>query len=116
MHEASVMEEVLQIASETMRREKATRLHRIKLRIGALAGVVPEALQFAFAAMKEGTPAAAVELEIQWLPLRLYCETCALEFASEECPDLCPGCGTANTDVRQGRELDVVAVELSRDE
>ena len=40
MHEASVMGEVFEIAWEAMRRQNATRLHRVKLRVGALAGVV----------------------------------------------------------------------------
>lgn len=116
MHEASLMQEVLEIASEAMRREGGNRLHHLTVRVGALAGVVPEALQFAFAAMKEGTPAAHAELDIEWLPLRLYCAGCALEFASTEFPDLCPQCGSAQTEVRQGLELDLAALEISREE
>src|SRR6266511_2626163 len=115
MHEASVMMQVLEIAWEAMQRENATLLHRVTLRVGALAGVVPEALQFAFEAMKEGPWAEKAELEVQWLPVRLYCADCDLQFESEAFPDLCPGCGSAQTEVRQGLELDVVSVELSRD-
>jgi hydrogenase nickel incorporation protein HypA/HybF len=115
MHEASLMCEVFEIAFQTMRRQGATRLHRITLRVGVLAGVVPEALQFAFAAMKADTPASGAELEIHWLPVRLYCPACDVEFASEDYPDLCPRCGSAHTAVRQGQELDVVSLEMSRD-
>jgi|SRR6516225_8234986 hydrogenase nickel incorporation protein HypA/HybF len=115
MHEASLMQEVLETAEEAMRREGGTQLHRVTLRVGALAGVVPEALQFAFAAMKAGTPAAQAELVIEWLPLRLFCTDCALAFESENCPDLCPKCGSAQSEVRQGLELDMISLEISRE-
>jgi hydrogenase nickel incorporation protein HypA/HybF len=48
----------LELAAEKTRAAGATRIHRLKLRIGRLSGVVPEALQFAFDALKTGSPAA----------------------------------------------------------
>jgi hydrogenase nickel incorporation protein HypA/HybF len=115
MHEAGLMQEVFEIACDAMRREGGTQIQRMTLRVGALAGVVPEALQFAFGAMKEATPAADAELVIECLPARLICTNCASEFACEDCPAFCPECGSVRTEVRQGMELDLVSLELSRE-
>jgi hydrogenase nickel incorporation protein HypA/HybF len=116
MHEVSIMQSVFEIAFDKLRQEQATRIHRIRLRIGALSGVVPEALQFAFDALKEDTPAANAVLDVEFLPVRFHCATCCQEFGGDDVAGLCPMCGQPSATVRQGRELDVVSLELSREE
>src|SRR5262245_50174965 len=71
MLEASIMQTVFDIAFAQVPDESTTRIIRLRLRVGALAGVVPEALAFAFEAMKPDTPAAHAELEIERVPARL---------------------------------------------
>ena len=115
MHEVSIMQEVFAIALDRLRQEQATRIHRLRLRIGALSGVVPEALQFAFDALKEETPAADALLEVEYLPVRFWCSRCEREFGGEDVAELCPTCGSPSATVQQGRELDVVSMELSRE-
>jgi len=110
------MENVFEIAFAHLRQQKATRIHRLRLRIGALSGVVPEALQFAFDAMKENTPAAEAALDVEYVPVRFFCKTCSLEFGGADVAELCPKCGSPNADVRQGRELDVVSLDVSGEE
>src|SRR5262245_34465691 len=116
MHEVSIMQAVFEIAFDQLRQEKATRIHRLRLRIGALSGVVPEALQFAFDALKEETPAAGAALDVEYLPVRFYCPGCDLEFGGDDVAELCPTCSSPNVTVRQGRELDVVSMEVSQGE
>jgi len=113
MHEVSIMQNVFEIAFSHLRQEKATRIHRLRLRIGALSGVVPDALQFAFDALKENTPAAEASLEVEYVPVRFYCAKCSLEFGTDDIVELCPACGSPSAEVRQGRELDVVSLEVS---
>jgi len=116
MHEASIMQSVFEIACDRMEREGANRIHRLKLRVGAYSGVVVEALMFAFDALKADTPAADATLEVEFVPLRLYCAACDREFASEAMPAICPGCGDWNCAIRQGQELALVSLEVSREE
>jgi len=116
MHEASIMQNVFDQAFARLQQESATRIVRLRLRVGALAGVVPEALAFAFEAMKADTPAAQAELEVQRVPARLACRHCHREFEPETFPAACPNCATWETEVRQGQELDLVLVEFVREE
>ena len=57
MHELSIMQSALNQALREARRAGAARVHQIRLRIGVLSGVVPDALQFAFEALTPGTAA-----------------------------------------------------------
>jgi hydrogenase nickel incorporation protein HypA/HybF len=116
MHEASIMQNVFDQAFERLRLESATRIIRVRLRVGALAGVVPEALAFAFEAMKVDTPAAHAELEVDCVPALLACRHCRREFEPETFPAACPDCGDWGSEVRQGQELDLVLVEFVGEE
>jgi hydrogenase nickel incorporation protein HypA/HybF len=116
MHEASIMQCVFDLALARLPNESATRIDRLRLRVGALAGVVPEALIFAFEALKAETPAARAELEIERVPARLVCRNCHREFEPECFPAPCPGCGDWAAEIRQGQELDLVFVEFVRED
>jgi hydrogenase nickel incorporation protein HypA/HybF len=114
MHEASIMQNVFDLAFAHLQQESATRIVRLRLRVGILAGVIPEALAFAFEAMKTDTPAAQAEMEVERVPARLVCRDCHREFEPECFPAPCPGCGNWAVEVRQGDELDLVLVEFAR--
>lgn len=114
MHELSIAQSIIAIAVEEAARAGAERIERVKLRMGTLSGVVPEALEFAFAVAAEGTPAAGAQLEVEYLPVVCYCPDCALEFTLEGGPICsCPRCGRVISEIRQGRELEIEYLEVS---
>lgn len=65
MHEAGLMQAALESACEEARRAGAIRIRRIVLSVGSNAGVVDEALQFAFEALSPGTFADGAALVIE---------------------------------------------------
>ena len=112
MHEVAIIRRVLEIAESEARREEASRITLIKVRIGEFRGVVAEALEFAFDVLRQGTMAEAARLEVETVPLRLSCAGCG-EYGSPP-GDLnlfCPGCGM-EVDVISGRELEVDYIEV----
>ena len=88
MHELALAESLLSVIREEMLRHKAVKLKRVVLHHGALANVVPEALQLAFTALTaeaQDTPSpAGAVLEMHEIPLRLACGGCAHEFSPEK--------------------------------
>ncbi len=94
------------------RRAGAVRVHQIRLRVGVLSGVVPEALQFAFEALTAGTPAEGATLAIDDVPARFWCAPCGREFASANLYSECPDCGTPSNELRAGRELELNSMEV----
>src|SRR6185437_8393479 len=77
MHELAIMDSALNLALDQAQKSGATRLHVIRLRIGSLSGVVPEALQFAFEPLAPGTLAEGAALDIENVPARFWCHGCA---------------------------------------
>ncbi len=112
MHELSIMEGALAMALDQAQQAGARRLHVIRLRIGALSGVVPEALQFAFEALSSGTIAEGGQLAIEPVPARFWCEACRREFQSDDLLSPCPTCGAPSRDLRAGRELELASLEI----
>ena len=106
------MQSALDQALESARQAGAERVHIIRLRIGALSGVVPEALQFAFEALADGTPAQGAELVIEDVPARFWCEACGSEFEADRMFAECPGCHRPSAELRAGREMELTSLEV----
>lgn len=114
MHEVGIMTSAMDAVLEQARAHGAKRVHRIVLRIGALAGVEPESLRFAFEVVTRETIAAEATLEVDAVPARAYCAACADEFAVEGGYIVsCPRCGQLSGDLRQGRELELSRIEMT---
>ncbi len=113
MHELSIAAAVVETAERTARRHGATVVEAVRLRIGELSGVVPDALRFSFGLAAEGTAAAGADLLIDDVPALAACDPCGRRFGVGTPPLLwCPGCGRPADRVVAGRELEVVEVRL----
>ena len=112
MHELSIMDSALNLALDQAEKAGATRVHLIRLRIGMLSGVVPEALQFAFEALVPGTAAEGAALDIENVPARFWCSACTSEFQSDDFLAECPGCHRPSGDLRAGREMELASMEI----
>jgi hydrogenase nickel incorporation protein HypA/HybF len=112
VHELSIMESALRIALAQAKKAGARRVCQIRLRIGALSGVVPDALQFAFEALAPGTLAEGAELAIENVPPRFWCSRCSKEFQSEDLFADCPDCQQPSGELRTGREMEVASLEI----
>jgi hydrogenase nickel incorporation protein HypA/HybF len=113
MHELSIMQSALSQALEEARKAGASQVFEIRLRIGALSGVVPEALRFAFETLSAGTPAENAVLTIQEVPARFWCETCQREFETAELFGECPDCNHPSRELRAGREMELASLEIA---
>jgi hydrogenase nickel incorporation protein HypA/HybF len=113
MHEVGIMTEAVRLAIETARTRQAGRVHRLRLRVGAMSGAAPDALSFAFDVVCRGTIAEGAVLDIEAVPAACWCATCAAEFESGDFLGECPRCGALSSELRRGRELELAAVEVS---
>lgn len=112
MHEVSIMTEAIRMAVETARSAGASSVTRLRLRVGRLSGAVPEAMEFAWDAVRRDTIAAGARLEIESIPAVSWCAQCEAEF---ECADFfheCPRCHQVSGELRQGRELEIASLEM----
>ena len=112
MHELSIMQSALIQVLEQTRQARATRVYSIRLRIGTLSGVVPEALQFAFEVLADGTPAKGAKLIIEDVPAKFWCDTCNREFKAARMFAECPDCHRPSAELRAGREMELTSMEV----
>jgi len=113
MHEVGIMQEAILAAERQAKGRGATRIHRLKLRIGQLSGVVPESLEFAFEVVGRGTLAEGAILDIERVPAAFWCARCQREFECEDFLAECPGCQEPAFELRRGREMELSSLEIS---
>ena len=113
MHEVSIALGILDIAEQHCKQEGYKGIESIVVKIGKASGVMPEALLFAFDAVKHGTLAENAHLNIEEIPVSGYCNSCKNSFSVEEPFILCcPKCGDSSIRLDSGRELDIVEVDV----
>ena len=112
MHELSLIASVFEILEDEARRHGAHGVGRVVLRVGTMAGVVPELLESAFESYKIGTLAAAAKLEIEVVPVKLRCPDCGGEAARADTDFSCAACGSRRVEIVEGRDLVVGTIEL----
>lgn len=106
------MDGALAIACSEATKAGASRVLALRLRIGRLSGVVPEALQFAFDSLAQGTLAEGATMTIEEVPARFWCESCKKEFEAEEYLAACPDCQAVSTELRAGRDMELASLEI----
>ena len=112
MHELTVAQRILEIAEEKARDSGLSRITGIRVRVGSLTTVVPEALDFCFGFAREDTLAGDANLVIEEVRAEARCNSCDLVFPVEQSFFLvCPSCGSSNTALLKGTELDLLSIE-----
>ncbi|MCX8091620.1 MAG: hydrogenase maturation nickel metallochaperone HypA [Verrucomicrobiae bacterium] len=112
MHEMALMSEALRLAEESARAAGAARITALRLRIGALSSVVPEAMQFAWDVARRGTLAETAILQIEPVPAAAQCARCESEYPCDDFWTPCPRCGAVGGELVRGQELEIAAVEI----
>lgn len=112
MHELSIATHIVDILITDLA-DKPGRVLAVRLDVGALSGVVPDALQFAWDVACEGSRLAGSELQIREIPGIVRCETCRAERTLPSVYRLrCPVCEEWTPNVVGGREMQIRAVEM----
>ena len=112
MHELSLVTSLFEVLEEEARKHGAQRVLSVRLRVGAMSGVVPDLLESAFDMYKKGTPAETARLEIVPVPMKLRCPDCGGETAREDTDFSCAGCGSRRVEIVEGRDLFVETIDL----
>ncbi len=113
MHEFSIVQSIVEIALETARIHGAGQIASVEVEVGQSAGVVKEAMEFAWEAAAKGTLLDGATLVLKEIPLMIRCRTCHKTFQPAELFDSCPACGDFNSEIISGKELRVVAIEVT---
>jgi hydrogenase nickel incorporation protein HypA/HybF len=117
MHELSIVTSIVETVTETLAAlpdtSRGARVLEVRLRVGALASVIPESLEFCWGIASEGTPLEGSKLVVNVLPVVIHCVPCGQDAELEGVQSFrCPRCGEPCSDMRQGRELEIDSIEI----
>lgn len=113
MHELSIAMSIVEMAEEESGQRGGVRVSAVHLKLGVLAGVVKEALLSSYELACEGTGLQGSRLVIEEIPIVVHCPKCLAQRILDS-PQwfVCPECKGPVSQVIQGRELQVFALEL----
>ncbi|WP_435626683.1 hydrogenase maturation nickel metallochaperone HypA [Candidatus Ferrigenium straubiae] len=112
MHEMSLAESVLGLIEDCLIREGGQRIKMVRLEIGKLSAVEPEAMRFCFDAVARGTSAEGAVLDIVEQEGSAWCFDCNREVPLAARYDPCTTCGGFRLQVAEGTAMRVKELEI----
>lgn len=113
MHELSIAQSLVDLATEAAQSAGAIGVQSVRLRLGPLSGVAEDALHFSWEVVITETLLAGAQLSVEAVPVVIYCASCQANQTPNSTQWLrCPICGAPPAQIVQGRELELVAVEI----
>src|SRR5215470_13020679 len=114
MHELSIAMGIVEAALEESKLRNV-QVSAVYLKLGALAGVVKDALLFSYEVACQDTPLQGSHLLIEEIPVAVFCPQCKARRVLESVQlFVCPECGGPAGELLQGKEVEVFALEVEQ--
>lgn len=111
MHEVALSQQLARIVS---RNAAGREVLEVELEVGHLRQVVPEALQFAWSAVRKNTLQGPARLNITQIPAVFSCRECNAVTEMGEVFDFrCQKCSSRDLQIISGEEFKVVSIEVT---
>jgi hydrogenase nickel incorporation protein HypA/HybF len=112
MHELSIAMSIVELAEEEAQ-QRGVQIQAVYLKLGALSGVAKVALLSCYEMACEGTSIQGSRLEIEDVPIVIFCSSCQKQRPLSSMQLFCCSeCGTPSSEIVQGKEIEVVALEI----
>lgn len=112
MHELSLSQGMVAIIEGEAAIHDFSRVFRVRLEVGALSCLEPEALGFCFDTVTRGTLAEGATLEILTVPGRAWCQDCDVAVPISQLGAPCPRCGRYRLRIQAGDEIRIKDLEV----
>ena len=116
MHELAVCQSLLREVERTAAAHGGGEVVGITVAVGPLSGVEAPLLARAFEIARAGTIASEAALDVEQIPVAVWCGACGVETPVAPNALLCGGCGSWKVSLKSGDELLLKQVELARAE
>ena len=112
MHELSIAMGIVDAALEEAQK-RGVQVTAVHVRLGALSGVVKDALLFSYEVACQDTALQGSRLIVEDVPVVVFCPQCKERRTLSSLQSFsCPECSAPTRDVLQGKELEVFALEV----
>jgi len=115
MHELGIARSIVETVLDEAGKAKAVRVVKVTLKIGELAGIMPDSLSFCFELLTRATIAENAVLAVISVPVTAQCHRCGNTFTVRQNNYRCNNCGNPDIELRSGRELQIAGVEIENE-
>ena len=116
MHELSIAMSIVDAALDEAQR-RGVQVSAVHIRLGALSGVVKDALLFSYEVACQDTALQGSQLMVEDVPVVVFCPQCQGNRELKSVQSFtCPECGAPTMNILQGKELEVFALEVQEEE
>lgn len=112
MHELSVAQNIVDIINQHVPAPDLPKVRTVRLRVGTAAGIVVDSLEFSFGVITNETALTQAVLAVESVPFVIRCKRCGRESTNEQGLTLCSSCGSSDTTIVAGTELQIGSIEL----
>lgn len=112
MHELSVAQNIIDIVKENVSENDIGNVRTIFLEIGEFSGIIPDSLQYCFDIIKSDANLENSKMEIKKIPFVLFCNDCSAETTNNVGIRFCDKCGSYNTKIISGTDMQIIKIEL----
>jgi hydrogenase nickel incorporation protein HypA/HybF len=114
MHELSIAISMIDQIIEESESRGGLDVEVVHLKLGVFSGVDKAALLFSYDLACDGTRLQGSRLQIETIPLLIYCEACHKNRTPPSVYQLCcPECHTPGQTIVSGREIEVASLEVA---
>lgn len=112
MHELSIVSYVLNQVEDIARAEGLTRVNSVTLQYGEVSGIVPEYISDCWNwYVKKSAIAKNAVLLHELIPAVTWCASCDKTYPTLPHGKICPHCGSGETWLKQGNEINLKQIE-----
>jgi len=112
MHEYSIVSALLDLCEENAKKESATKITKVEVKIGKLSGVEPYLLETAFETFKEKTICDGAEFVMHMQDIVIRCNECQKDFTLDKNEFTCPDCGSFDIETIDGDDMYLMRLEM----
>lgn len=117
MHELGIVFHVIDMVEKAAAENKAEAVASVTLELGEVSGVIPHELTSCWNwAVKKTERMREAALVIETIPAVTFCEGCGQTYPTAPQGKICPHCGSEQTWLRQGNEIQVKEIAIKEQE
>ena len=115
MHEMSIAQSVIGTVLKEREARGLGTVTCVRLRIGRMSGVLPDALHFAWELATADTELSGAALEVAMTEACFRCAECSNEIPFDDAPEQCPRCGSTSMRLDGGTDLVIDSLDVEED-
>lgn len=112
MHELGIVFNIVASVENFVAQNQLTTVRSITLQVGEICTVVPKYLEDCFpAAVDKSDLLHDTKLKIEIIPATCVCHDCFEVYSLIKHKQTCPDCGSTDTEIISGKELEIKEIE-----